>query len=89
VQTATVRITEQGFEPETIALRAGVPARVTFLRTTDNTCATEIVFPSLHIQRALPLNEATAVEFTPAASGEIPFACGMDMLQGSVVVRTR
>lgn len=87
VQEATVVVGEAGFEPASLTLRAGVPARVTFLRTTDTTCATEVVFPSLELKRALPLNEPVVVAFTPPASGEIAFACGMNMIKGSVVVR--
>jgi hypothetical protein len=82
-----VRITEKGFEPTSISVAAGAPARVAFLRTTDNTCAKEVQFPSLNIKRALPLNETVVVEFTPSKGGEIAFACGMNMLRGSVVVQ--
>ena len=57
------------------------------MRTTDKTCGTEVVFPSLNIKRALPLNEPVVIEFTPAKSGDIAFACGMNMLHGTVVVR--
>jgi cobalt-zinc-cadmium efflux system membrane fusion protein len=86
-QTAKVVVSEQGYEPATVSLRAGIHARITFVRTTDKTCGTEIVFPSLNIKRALPLNEPVVIEFTPARSGEITFVCGMNMLHGSVVVR--
>jgi cobalt-zinc-cadmium efflux system membrane fusion protein len=57
VQTAKVIVSEQGYEPAKVMLRAGTPARITFVRTTDKTCGTEVVFPSLNIKRALPLNE--------------------------------
>jgi plastocyanin domain-containing protein len=60
---------------------------MTFLRTTDKTCATEVVLPSLNIRRALPLNEPVVIEFTPKSSGEIGFVCGMNMLRGTVVVQ--
>jgi len=85
-QNAKIVVNERGFEPAKVALRAGTPARLTFLRTTDKTCGTEVVFPSLDIKRALPLNEPVVIEFTPAAAGEIAFACGMNMLRGAVVV---
>ena len=49
-------MSEKGYEPATVTLRAGTPARITFVRTTDKTCGTEVVFPSLNIKRALPLN---------------------------------
>jgi plastocyanin len=86
VQTAKVVVNEQGFEPAKLSLRAGTPARLTFLRTTDKTCGTEVVFPSLNIKRTLPLNQPVEIEFTPSKTGEIAFVCGMNMLKGVVVV---
>jgi len=85
-QAAKVVVSEQGYEPAKVTLRAGVPARVTFVRTTDKTCGTEVVFPSLNIKRALPLNQPVVIEFTPDKSGDIAFACGMNMLKGAIVV---
>jgi len=87
IQSEKIVVNEQGFEPAKVALRADTPARLTFIRTTDKTCGTEVVFPSLNIKRALPLNEPVQIEFTPAKSGEIAFACGMNMLRGAVVVQ--
>ena len=84
--TARVVVSERGYEPARVTLRAGTPARITFLRTTDKTCGTEVVFPSLNITRALPLNEPVVVEFTPPKSGDIAFVCGMNMLKGVIVV---
>ena len=86
VQAARIAVTEKGFEPDRISLRAGTPAQLTFVRTTDKTCGTEVVFPSLGLKRALPLNEAVVIEFTPARTGEVAFTCGMNMLKGVVVV---
>jgi cobalt-zinc-cadmium efflux system membrane fusion protein len=87
VQNVKIMVNEQGYEPARVTLRAGVPARLTFLRTTDKTCGTEVVFPSLHIKRALPLNQPVQIELTPSTTGAIAFACGMNMLHGSVVVQ--
>ena len=78
---------EQGFEPATVNLPAVAQASITFVRTTDKTCGTEVVLPSVNIKRALPLNEPVVIEFTPDKSGDIAFACGMNMLHGTVVVR--
>jgi RND family efflux transporter MFP subunit len=85
VQEAKVMVTEQGYEPAKLTLRAGTPVRLTFVRTTDKTCGTEVVFPSLNIRRGLPLNQSVAIEFTPNVSGEIAFVCGMNMLRGTLV----
>ena len=86
VQDVGVTVTETSFDPPRITLRAGAPARITFTRTSDKTCATAVVFPSLNIRRDLPLNVPVAIEFTPHKAGEITFVCGMNMLKGLVVV---
>jgi RND family efflux transporter MFP subunit len=82
-----VTVTEKGFEPSRVQVRGGASTRITFVRTSDKSCATEVLFPSLNIKRALPLNEPVVVEFTPSKDREIAFACGMNMLKGSVVVQ--
>jgi membrane fusion protein, heavy metal efflux system len=86
LQTAEVAITAAGFEPASISLQRGVPARVTFTRRTDQTCATEVVVPAYGVRRALPLNQPVTVSFVPAADGSV-FQCGMGMLSGTIVVR--
>jgi hypothetical protein len=86
LQEAKVLVTEQGYEPAKVTIRAGTPVRLIFVRTTDKTCGTEVVFPSLNIRRSLPLNQSVAIEFTPKTSGEIGFVCGMNMLRGTLVV---
>jgi RND family efflux transporter MFP subunit len=86
-QPPKILVTEQGFEPPKVELRAGVAAQLTFIRTTDRTCGTEVVFPALRIRRALPLNQPVVIEFTPRQTGEVAFACGMGMLKGVVVVQ--
>lgn len=84
-QTATVEINGKGFDPTSLKLKAGVPAKVTFVRKTDEGCAKEVVIKEYNINRALPLNEPVTVEFTPR-KGEFTFACGMNMLKGKLIV---
>lgn len=87
VQSATVRITEQGYVPVSVRLQRGVRTKIAFLRTTERTCGTEIVIPAYGINRPLPLNETVVVSFTPKRSGEVGFTCGMNMMHGKIVVR--
>lgn len=87
VQTRTVKITERGFEPEKLTLRRGVQARITFVRTTDRTCATEVVFPDFGIKRELPLNQPVVITLTPHKKGELSFTCGMNMMRGKLIVQ--
>ena len=79
-------MTEQGYEPATITVKAGRPMKLTFVRTSDKVCGTEVVFPSMNLKRTLPLNQPVDVEFTPSKSGEITFVCDMNMLKGTIVV---
>jgi RND family efflux transporter MFP subunit len=82
---AQVSVTEKGFEPSRVVLAPGRTGRITFTRTIDQTCATEVVFPALEIRRTLPLNQPVAIDLPPREAGEIVFACGMDMLKGVAV----
>lgn len=84
--TATVTVSLQGFKPASVSLRANVPAKLTFLRTDDKNCATEVVLPEYGLRRAMPLNRPVTLEFTPR-KGEITFTCGMNMLSGKVVAQ--
>jgi membrane fusion protein, heavy metal efflux system len=86
VQTARITVGEQGFEPSRMTLRAGAPARLTFVRATDKTCATAVVFPSLNLRRELPLNQPVEIAVTPQKTGEIQFVCGVNMLRGAIVI---
>jgi plastocyanin domain-containing protein len=52
-----------------VILRAGRPARITFLRTSDKTCGTAVSLPSLNIRPELPLNQNVDIEFTPLKTG--------------------
>jgi plastocyanin domain-containing protein len=84
-QTATIEITSKGFEPSSLTLKTGVPAKVNFVRKTDETCATEVVIKEYGINRKLPVGETVTIELTPR-KGELTFACGMEMFKGKLIV---
>jgi RND family efflux transporter MFP subunit len=83
---ATVEVSSKGFTPNSVSLKAGVPAKLIFIRKDTKNCATEVVLPDYGIKRTLPLNQPVVIEFTPKP-GEITFACGMNMLSGKVIAR--
>ena len=87
VQKARVEIDKNGYSPASIVLKKGFPAKITFLRKTDDTCATEVVFPDFKIRRELPLNRAVVISLKPTQSGEFAFMCGMDMHRGKLIVQ--
>jgi cobalt-zinc-cadmium efflux system membrane fusion protein len=85
IQTLSVEVTEKGFNVSAPAVKAGVPVRMTFIRKTDTTCATDVALPEYGIRRHLPLNTPVTVEFTPRT--DVTFQCGMGMLSGTLTVR--
>jgi len=81
---ATVEVSSKGFTPTSVTLKAGVPARLTFIRKDERNCGDEILLPDYDIRRELPLNRPVTIEFTPR-TGEVSFTCGMKMLRGKVI----
>ena len=89
---ADVTANEHGFSPASLKLPGGGPGShgtVTFVRTSDKTCATEVVFPDLNIEKKLPLNEVVPVELPTDAPKKLTFQCGMAMYKGAVVVSAK
>lgn len=82
-----VSVTENGFVPSSIKVKAGHPVVLAITRKTNKTCATEAVFPSLGKTFDLPLNKTVRVALHPDSAGRIGFACGMDMIKAQVVVQ--
>ena len=85
-KTVEIAVTSEGFTPAAFKVKAGETVRLVVTRKTDKTCATEIVIPGYGINQKLPLDKAVTVELTPKASGEIKYACGMDMITGVILV---
>lgn len=81
-----VNVTGPGFEPARIEVKKGKKVQLAFFRADGRNCADKVVFPDLKIERDLPVGKTVVVEFVPKKVGEVAFACGMNMLKGSVVV---
>ncbi len=89
VQVVEVTVTPAGYSVDRILLQPGVPVRLVFTRTEEGGCTQRVQIPHFGIAPTdLPLNEPTALEFTPTEGGEFTFACGMDMIKGILVVKT-
>ena len=86
MQSVRIVLDRRGYEPSEFRLRKGIPARVTFLRKTNDECGEVVVIPAYGIRRNLPLNQPVTVQFTPTRTGTFDFACGMDMLHGQIIV---
>jgi plastocyanin domain-containing protein len=83
----TVIADARGFNPTEIRAVKGSPVTLLFTRTTDNTCAKEVVIPDLKVRRPLPLNEVVAIVLPTEVEHTYRFQCGMGMWEGTIVVK--
>ncbi len=82
-----VRITVKGgYSPDLIRVRQGVPLRLIFDRQETGECSSRVVFSDFQLSRALEPFAETVVELMPDRAGSFGFACGMNMLHGTLVV---
>ncbi|MDQ3991820.1 MAG: cupredoxin domain-containing protein, partial [Actinomycetota bacterium] len=75
-----------GYSPAVIRAKEGVPLRIVFDRQESGECTSEVVFPDFRMRRSLPAFTKTALDLLPDRSGEFGFACGMNMVHGTLVV---
>jgi Cu+-exporting ATPase len=75
-----------GYSPDVIKARQGVPLEMVFDRQESGDCTSRVVFPDLVVSAALPAYQRTTVRLTPASAGTFGFACGMNMVHGTLVV---
>ncbi|WP_017298696.1 cupredoxin domain-containing protein [Nodosilinea nodulosa] len=85
-QDITITV-DGGYEPSQIVVQAGQPVRLNFYRKDPSSCLEAVRFPGFRIAKDLPINETTAIEFTPEQPGRYEFTCGMNMFRGTVEVR--
>ncbi|ASR56164.1 heavy metal translocating P-type ATPase [Cellulomonas sp. PSBB021] len=85
VQVLTVAV-KGGYSPNIIEVEQGMPVRLLFDRQEAGDCSSRVVFPDFKVNQTLPAYATTAVNFTPQQAGEFGFACGMNMLHGTLKV---
>ena len=78
---------EHGYTPSTVSVAKGFPITLRFIRTTDKTCATQVVFPELNVNKPLPLNTPVDIAVPAGDARTYAFACGMGMHRGTLVVQ--
>jgi Cu+-exporting ATPase len=82
-----VRVTVRGgYQPELIRARQNVPLELVFDRQESGDCTSRVVFSDLGVNAALPAFTRTTVRLNPTRAGSFGFACGMNMIHGTLVV---
>src|SRR6516225_8530729 len=85
VQRITVTV-RGGYSPDVIRARQGVPLELVFDRQESGDCTSRVVFPDLAVSASLPAFEQTTVRLAPEAAGTFGFACGMNMVHGTLII---
>jgi Cu+-exporting ATPase len=75
-----------GYSPDIIRVQKDVPLRLIFDRQEAGDCSSRVVFPDFQASKTLVPFARTTLEFTPDKAGEFGFACGMNMLHGTLIV---
>src|SRR6516225_2919238 len=83
-----VRITVRGgYNPNIIEARKGIPLRLIFDRQENSDCTSRVVFPDFQVSKSLPAFGTTELQLTPDQEGSFEFACGMNMVHGTLIVQ--
>ena len=86
-QRIAIRADDKGFTPSSVLLKKGAPATLVFTRTSDDTCAKEVVFPEINLKKSLPLNAPVDVDVPTDGARTLAFTCGMGMFKSSVLIQ--
>ena len=86
VRKIAVTANAEGYSPDKIPGKPGEKLVLVFTRTVDASCLSQLKAPDGKLVD-LPLNKPVEVAVTVPQSGEVGFACGMDMFHGVVVAQ--
>jgi plastocyanin domain-containing protein len=81
-----VSVITQGFKPARIEVPPDRDIVLRFTRKVYDTCGDSVVVQGDPVKHMLPLDKPVDVRLRSPKSGQIRFACGMDMYRGAVVV---
>ena len=81
-------VNESGYTPAKIKIPKHLDfVTLNFKRTTDKTCAREVISKDLGINKRLPLNKVVQINFDVRHRDTITFGCHMNMMFKGVLVK--
>ncbi len=81
-----MEVTEAGFVPASLEVKAGQPVKLRITRKTDSTCAKDVEVPGHVPTTELPLGKPVEIAFTPSKAGTLRYGCSMGQMIGGVLV---
>lgn len=86
VQTANITVFPNGYNPNYLKVKAGVPVRLNLSTSGGYGCTVGFRIPRLGINKDLSQEDPAVVEFTPQSPGKITWTCSMGMFRGVIEV---
>ena len=80
-----MKVTSQGFKPNVLKIKQGVPVRWIITGEQVSGCTNKIIIPKLNQSINIQKGE-NILEFTPTEKGTLPFSCWMGMVRGKFIV---
>ena len=74
-----------GYSPNLVRVEAGKPVRLRFDRQENSDCSARVVFPDLRRSASLAAFGTTTLDLDITEPGEYAWACGMNMLHGTLI----
>ena len=74
-----------GYSPNLVRVEAGQPIRLRFDRQENSDCTARVVFPDLRKSASLTAFGTTTLDLDIDKPGEYAWACGMNMLHGTLI----
>jgi plastocyanin len=74
-----------GYSPSLIRVQAGTPVQLRFHRQENSDCTARVVFPDLRKSASLAAFGTTTMDLAIDQPGEYGWACGTNMLHGTVI----
>lgn len=81
-----VAVTSKGFEPVRVEVPPGREVVLRFTRKVAETCADAVLVQGDPVKHMLPKDKPIEVRLTAPKSGQVRFACPMEMYRGAIVV---
>lgn len=84
IQHVLIKVGETSYTPSRVAVRAGIPTRLTLRTKGIDGCTSGIVIPSAGIERSLPPTGDTVVDLGKLDPGRLDYTCSIGMYRGFI-----
>jgi heme/copper-type cytochrome/quinol oxidase subunit 2 len=87
VQKVLIIARNEGYSPQKVRVKAGVPVQLTVQTKDSYTCASYFYLKAFNIKMQLGPNDSQTATFTPTQPGSYQYTCAMGMYTGTLEVQ--